>query len=57
MKIHQLILILFAAAFITTACRSKDEMPYSMDPVDNIEALWKIIDTRYCYIDVKGIDW
>lgn len=23
----------------------------------NFEALWKIIDTRYCYLDYKEIDW
>lgn len=23
----------------------------------NFEALWKIIDTRYCYLDYKHIDW
>ncbi len=23
----------------------------------NFDALWKIIDTRYCYLDYKNIDW
>lgn len=23
----------------------------------NFDALWEIIDTRYCYLDYKGIDW
>ena len=32
-------------------------MTYSTDPVTNIEGLWRIIDTRYCYIEDKGIDW
>lgn len=24
---------------------------------DNFEALWKIIDTKYCFLDEKGINW
>lgn len=39
------------------ACHSKEEMAFSMDPVTNVEALWQIIDTRYCYVEQKGIDW
>lgn len=39
------------------ACKSKNEVDFSTDPVDNIEALWEIIDTKYCYLDVKHIDW
>ena len=44
-------------ALLLTCCRSKDEVVYSTDPVENVEALWQIIDTKYCYIDDKGIDW
>ena len=57
MTIRNTILYLLTAATMLTACRSRDEVPYSMDPVDNVEALWQIIDTKYCYIDDKGIDW
>lgn len=39
------------------ACHTDEEMAYSTDPVENIEALWQIIDTRYCYVEEKGIDW
>lgn len=45
------------AGCILTACHSSEEMVYSTDPVENVEALWQIIDTRYCYIEEKGIDW
>ena len=45
------------AGWILTACHSSEEMSYSTDPVENVEALWQIIDTRYCYIEEKGIDW
>ena len=39
------------------SCRDKNEMAASTDPVDNIEALWQIIDTRYCYVEEKGCNW
>ena len=35
----------FALLLVLTACSSKDEVPFSFNPVDNIEALWQIIDT------------
>ena len=34
------------AGWILTACHSSEEMAYSTDPVENVEALWQIIDTR-----------
>ena len=57
MSIQKVIWSILTAGVLLMSCRSKDEMPFSMDPVDNIEALWQIIDTRYCYIDAKGVDW
>lgn len=40
-----------------SACHTKEEMAFSMDPVENIEALWQIIDTKYCYVENKGVNW
>ena len=57
MKTAQHILVCFALMFMLAACHTNEEMSYSTDPVENIEALWQIIDTRYCYIEDKGIDW
>lgn len=57
MTIRNTILCFLMMASLLTACRSKEEMSFSMDPVDNVEALWQIIDTKYCYIDAKCIDW
>lgn len=57
MSIRQSILCILTAACLLTACRSNDEVRFSLDPVENVEALWQIIDTRYCYIEDKGIDW
>lgn len=31
--------------------------PENKDYRTNFEALWTIIDERYCYLDEKGIDW
>lgn len=56
MKKHTHILCL-AFLLLLTACRSKDEVPFSMDLVTNIEALWGIIDTKYCYVEQKGVNW
>ena len=50
-------MLLIACVAALTACHTKDEMAYSMDPVENIEALWDIIDTKYCYVESKGVDW
>ena len=57
MKIRKLILSILTVGLMLTACRSKEEVSFSMDPVENVEALWQIIDTRYCYVEEKGIDW
>ena len=57
MKSRYTIIWMWLVASLLSACHAKEEMVYSTDPVDNIEALWQIIDTKYCYIDTKGIDW
>ena len=31
--------------------------PVNADYRANFEALWTIIDERYCFLDEKGIDW
>lgn len=57
MSMRRAILGILTAACMMSACRSRDEVPFSMDPVVNVEALWQIIDTKYCYIEDKGINW
>ena len=51
--------MIFCAALliVLTACHSSEEMSFSLDPVQNIEALWQIIDTKYCYVEDKNVDW
>lgn len=51
------ILWVLVLALMMTACHSSEEMSFSMDPVENIEALWQIIDTKYCYVEQKNVDW
>ncbi len=34
-----------------------DEEMQDNTPQGNFEALWKIIDQQYCFLDYKGIDW
>ncbi|MDO5035987.1 MAG: S41 family peptidase [Porphyromonas sp.] len=31
--------------------------PKNSDYMTNFEALWKIIDERYCFLEEKGVDW
>lgn len=50
-------IVCLALTLLFTACHSDAELSFSMDPVTNIEALWQIIDTKYCYVEQKGIDW
>lgn len=57
MKILKNIVHCFAFVFALTACHPSEEISFSMDPVENVEALWKTIDTKYCYVESKGIDW
>ena len=48
-----------ALAMMMTSCVDEDEYPDS--PSGNLEALWRIIDEHYCFLDYKketiGLDW
>lgn len=57
MKARNYIIVVAACIVTLAGCHSKEEMAFSTDPVENIEALWQIIDTRYCYVESKGVDW
>lgn len=47
--------LLFATIFTLSGCYREDDIDNS--PLGNYNALWKIIDEKYCYLDTKGIDW
>lgn len=53
MKLKHLIGFLFL--FSCIACVEVED--YDNTPRDNFEALWKIIDEHYCFLDYKGVDW
>lgn len=57
-KVFYFILTLLMAV-TTVSC--VDEEEFSDDPRGNFEALWKIINERYCFFDYKrqeyGLDW
>lgn len=43
---------------ILTGCDNKNAIPeYTTDPHANLDALWKILDERYCYFSTKNINW
>ena len=56
----KLVLLIFCLpSFFCLSCVDEDELPDT--PRGNFEALWKIIDEHYCFLDYKqheiGLDW
>lgn len=49
------IIILFIFALLPS-CMNEPELQPNTN-AGNFEALWKIIDTKYCYLDYKQINW
>ena len=50
------ILVILLAIILFPSCM--DEPQISPDTNEgNLEALWQIIDTKYCYLDYKQINW
>lgn len=51
--------LLTVLSLFQTSCIREDV--YNDDPIGNFEALWKIIDEQYCFLDYKaeeyGLDW
>ena len=39
------------------SCMSRVEEEYADTPEGNFEALWEIIDTKYCFMEEKQADW
>ena len=57
MRVCRYMILWLLCVSALTACHSRDEIAFSMDPVENVEALWQIIDTKYCYVEDKNVDW
>ena len=51
-----LVSILFFICFGFSSCMNEPEIQPNTN-IGNFEALWKIIDTQYCYLDYKKINW
>lgn len=50
--------VLGAAAVVLGGCtHAFENAPYENTPVGNVEALWHIIDEKYCFVEEKGVDW
>lgn len=47
-------LLLFLTTFLS-ACHDSPEYPNNL--YGNFDALWEIVDTRYCFLDEKELDW
>lgn len=48
-------LLCFFLLFALSSCIKEDD--FDDTPEGNFEALWKIIDEQYCFLDYKNIDW
>lgn len=57
MIFKKIIYMLITAASLAGLASCSDTPEYPDDPAGNFEALVEIIDTKYCFLDSKGIDW
>ena len=59
-KFHVSFLHFFIFAFLLTSCQ-KSDFEYDSTPQGNLDALWQLIDERYCFLTYKekelGISW
>lgn len=50
-------LIYLSVISLCCACTRELDVSYPNTPMGNFEALWNIIDTKYCFVEEKGVDW
>lgn len=50
-------LLLILSSVILLSCTKELEVSQSNTALGNFEALWETIDTKYCFIEEKGVDW
>ncbi|MDR2854337.1 MAG: S41 family peptidase [Prevotellaceae bacterium] len=50
-------ILFFLIISLFSSCVTDDEPQFDNSVKGNFEALWRIIDTRYCYLEYKHIDW
>lgn len=52
------IILLTLTIFTLFSCNKNETIrEYNSDPYNNFDALWEILDERYCYFSYKNIDW
>ncbi len=52
------ILLIIGVVFVFWGCNKEETVTkYNNDPYENFDALWEILDERYCYFPYKNIDW
>lgn len=49
------ILVSILLSLLFSSCFSEDD--YKNDKKGNFDALWKIMDERYCFFEAKDVDW
>lgn len=58
---HLIIYILYAIMMMSITSCVDEELPTADTPSGNLEALWQLLDERYCFFDYKhdeiGVDW
>lgn len=59
MMLQRTTIVSFLSLFLLSSCTKTEE--YDNTPTGNFEALWHIIDQKYCFFDYKaeeyGLDW
>ena len=50
-------IILCCLTMLLCACMQEPENGYENTARGNVEALWNIIDKKYCFVEEKGVDW
>ncbi len=57
MKNYIITIALFLIATTFTGCEQDIVKEYNPSPKANFDALWQILDERYCYFEAKELDW
>ena len=54
-KILAILITYITLVFALNSCQDIPE--FENNPQGNFEALWKIIDEHYCFLEYKDVDW
>ena len=53
----KILFLIISTTFFISCNKNETIKEYNSDPHENFDALWKILDERYCYFSYKNIDW